>query len=241
MKNLKSKVAIITGGTKGIGYGVAEALMREGINVAITSRSKEAAEDAAKQLNSKVENGGEALGLEADVRDFDSQNKAVEAIVKKFGKIDVVIANAGLGHFGSVEDLSVEQWKETIDTNLSGAFYTLKTTLEQLKANKGYYITISSLAGTNFFKGGSAYNASKFGVTGFTQAAMLDLRDYGIKATTIMPGSVSTHFNGNEPNQKDAWKIQKEDIGKLVVDLLKMHPRTLPSKIEVRPTTPPSK
>lgn len=241
MKNLKSKVAIITGGTKGIGYGVAEALMREGINVAITSRSKEAAEDAAKQLNSKVENGGEALGLEADVRDFDSQNKAVEAVVKKFGKIDVVIANAGLGHFGSVEDLSVEQWKETIDTNLSGAFYTLKTTLEQLKANKGYYITISSLAGTNFFKGGSAYNASKFGVTGFTQAAMLDLRDYGIKATTIMPGSVSTHFNGNEPNQKDAWKIQKEDIGKLVVDLLKMHPRTLPSKIEVRPTTPPSK
>lgn len=241
MKNLKSKVAIITGGTKGIGYGVAEALMREGINVAITSRSKEAAEDAAKQLNSKVENGGEALGLEADVRDFDSQNKAVEAIVKKFGKIDVVIANAGLGHFGSVEDLSVEQWKETIDTNLSGAFYTLKTTLEQLKANKGYYITISSLAGTNFFKGGSAYNASKFGVTGFTQAAMLDLRDYGIKATTIMPGSVSTHFNGNEPNQKDAWKIQKEDIGKLVVDLLKMHPRTLPSKVEVRPTTPPSK
>ncbi|HLV91850.1 MAG TPA: SDR family oxidoreductase [Aequorivita sp.] len=241
MKNLKSKVAIITGGTKGIGYGVAEALMREGINVAITSRSKEAAEDAAKQLNSKVENGGEALGLEADVRDFDSQNKAVEAVVKKFGKIDVVIANAGLGHFGSVEDLSVEQWKETIDTNLSGAFYTLKTTLEQLKANKGYYITISSLAGTNFFKGGSVYNASKFGVTGFTQAAMLDLRDYGIKATTIMPGSVSTHFNGNEPNQKDAWKIQKEDIGKLVVDLLKMHPRTLPSKIEVRPTTPPSK
>ena len=138
MKNLKSKVAIITGGTKGIGYGVAEALMREGINVAITSRTKEAAEEAAKQLNSIVKNGGEALGLEADVRDFDSQNKAVEAVVKKFGKIDVVIANAGLGHFGSVEDLSVEQWKETIDTNLSGVFYTLKTTLEQLKANEGY-------------------------------------------------------------------------------------------------------
>jgi len=241
MKNLKSKVAIITGGTKGIGYGVAEALMREGINVAITSRTKEAAEEAAKQLNSIVKNGGEALGLEADVRDFDSQNKAVEAVINTFGKIDVVIANAGLGHFGSVEDLTVEQWKETIDTNLSGVFYTLKTTLEQLKANEGYYITISSLAGTNFFKGGSAYNASKFGVTGFTQAAMLDLRNYGIKATTIMPGSVSTHFNGNEPNQEDAWKIQKEDIGKLVVDLLKMHPRTLPSKIEVRPTTPPSK
>ena len=97
------------------------------------------------------------------------------------------------------------------------------------------------MAGTNFFKGGSAYNASKFGVTGFTQAAMLDIRDYGIKVTTIMPGSVSTHFNGNEPDQEDSWKIQKEDIGKLVIDLLNMNPRTLPSKIEVRPTTPPNK
>lgn len=240
MKDLKSKIALITGGTKGIGYGVAEAMMREGMNVAITSRTKEAAEEAAKELNSKVVDGGKAFGLEADVRDYESQRKAADAVVKKFGKIDIVIANAGLGHFASVEDLTIEQWQETIDTNLSGPFYTLKATLDQLKNNKGYYITISSLAGTNFFKGGSAYNASKFGVTGFTQAAMLDLRDYGIKATTIMPGSVSTHFNGNEPDEKDSWKIQIEDIGKLVIDLLKMHPRTLPSKIEVRPTTPPS-
>lgn len=240
MKNLQTKVALITGGTKGIGYGVAEAMMQEGMNVAITSRSKEAAEDAAKQLNSEVKNGGEAIGLEADVRDFESQSKAVTEVVKRFGKIDVVIANAGLGHFASIEDLTLEQWQETIDTNLSGPFFTLKATLDQLKENRGYYITISSLAGTNFFKGGSAYNASKFGVTGFTQAAMLDLRDYGIKVSTIMPGSVSTHFNGNEPAEKDSWKIQIEDIGQLVIDLLNMNPRTLPSKIEVRPTTPPS-
>lgn len=241
MKDLNTKIALITGGTKGIGYGVAEAMMHEGINVAITGRSKKSAEEAAKQLNSQIKKGGEAIGLEADVRNYDSQCKAVDEVLKRFGKIDIVVANAGLGHFASIEDLTIEQWKETIDTNLSGPFYSLKATLDQLKANKGYYITISSLAGTNFFKGGSAYNASKFGVTGFTQAAMLDLRDYGIKATTIMPGSVSTHFNGNEPDQKDDWKIQKEDIGKLVIDLLKMHPRTLPSKIEVRPTTPPSK
>ena len=160
--------------------------------------------------------------------------------VDHFGTVDIVIANAGLGHFGSVEDISIEQWKETIDTNLSGPFYSLKASVDQLKKNKGYFISISSLAGTNFFKGGSAYNASKFGLTGFTQAAMLDLREYGIKVSTIMPGSVSTHFNGNEPSDKGAWKIQKEDIGQLVVDLLKMNPRTLPSKIEVRPTTPPS-
>lgn len=241
MNDLGKKSALITGGTKGIGYGIAEALLKEGINVAITGRTKETAEDAAKMLNANGNDRAQAIGLQADVRNFESQQKAVNLAVEKFGNLDVVIANAGLGHFGSVEDLSIEQWQETIDTNLTGPFYSLKASLEQLKKNKGYYISISSLAGTNFFKGGSAYNASKFGLTGFSQAAMLDLRDYGIKISTIMPGSVSTHFNGNEPDEEDAWKIQKEDIGKLVVDLLKMNPRTLPSKIEVRPTTPPSK
>lgn len=241
MNDLGTKSAFITGGTKGIGYGIAEALLKEGINVAITGRNKETAEEAAKNLNSHGNDRAQAIGLEADVRDFESQQKAIKEAVGKFGAIDILIANAGLGHFASVEDLSIEQWKETIDTNLTGPFYTLKAGLDQLKKNKGYYISISSLAGTNFFKGGSAYNASKFGLTGFSQAAMLDLRDYGIKISTIMPGSVSTHFNGNEPDKKDAWKIQKEDIGKLIVDLLKMNPRTLPSKIEVRPTTPPTK
>lgn len=241
MENLNNKVAFITGGSKGIGYGIAEALLSVGVNVAITSRSLDAAEDAAHKLNSKA-NNSEAFGIQADVQNFEAQQKAVARTIEKFGKIDIVIANAGVGHFGSVEDLSIEQWKETIETNLSGPFYTLKATLDQLKTNQGYYITISSLAGTNFFKGGSAYNASKFGLTGFTQAAMLDMRDSGIKTTTIMPGSVSTYFNDNEPNKSgEDWKIQIEDIGQLVVDLLKMHPRTLPSKVEIRPTTPPSK
>lgn len=238
MNDLGTKSALITGGTKGIGYGIAEALLKEGINVAITGRNKESAEDAAKKLNANGNDKARAIGIEADVRNYESQEKAVKTAVEAFGTLDILIANAGLGHFASVEDLTIEQWKETIDTNLTGPFYTLKAGLDQLKKNKGYYITISSLAGTNFFKGGSAYNASKFGLTGFSQAAMLDLRDYGIKISTIMPGSVSTHFNGNEPDKEDAWKIQKEDMGKLVVDLLKMNPRTLPSKIEVRPTTP---
>lgn len=238
MTNLKDKVGFITGGSKGIGFGIAEAMMKEGMNVAFTSRSQEAAEKAAETLNDKGF-PGTAFGIKADVREFEEQQNAVQKTIEKFGKIDVVIANAGIGHFASIEDLSVSQWQETIDTNLSGPFFTLKSTLDQLKKNSGYYFTISSLAGTNFFKGGSAYNASKFGVTGFTQAVMLDLRDYGIKTTTIMPGSVSTYFNNNEPDKKDAWKIQIEDLGQLVVDLLKMHPRTLPSKVEVRPTMPP--
>ena len=239
MSNLNNKVALITGGSKGIGYGIAYALMQQGVNVAITSRSVASAEKAAEQLNANV-SSAKAIGLEADVRQLESQQKAVKTTLDTFGQLDIVIANAGLGHFGSIEDLTSQQWNEVIDTNLTGVFNSIKASVDALKATKGYYITISSLAGTNFFAGGSAYNASKFGVTGFTQAVMLDLRKYGIKVSTIMPGSVSTYFNGNEPSDEGAWKIQIEDIGELVVDLLKMHPRTLPSKIEVRPTTPPS-
>lgn len=238
MENYKSKVALITGGSKGIGYGVAEALLKLGMKVAITSRSLKSAEKAASQL--KNIGSGEVLALEADVKDYKSQEKAVKKIISNWGQLDVLIANAGVGHFASIDELKIEDWQDTIDTNLTGVFYSIKSSLDSLKKSEGYIITISSLAGTNFFAGGTAYNASKFGVTGFTQAAMLDLRKHGIKVSTIMPGSVATHFNGHEPNKEDAWKIQKEDIGELVVDLLKMNPRTLPSKIEVRPSMPPA-
>ena len=240
MNNLKDKVALITGGSKGIGYGIALSLMNEGVQVVITSRDEDRALEAANKLDKATTSNVKAYGIQADVRNYESQQKAVKQVVEQFGQLDIVIANAGLGHFGSIEDLTVDQWQETIDTNLTGAFYSIKSSVEALKKSKGYYITISSLAGTNFFAGGSAYNASKFGVTGFTQAVMLDLRKHGVKVSTIMPGSVSTHFNNNEPDDNDAWKIQIEDIGQLVVDLLKMNPRTLPSKIEVRPTVPPS-
>jgi len=240
MKNSENKVALITGGTKGIGFGIAEALLEEGIHVAITGRNRSKAVEAAEKLN-KISTHAKALGLEGDVTDFKSVQNAVNDAIKQFGKLDIVIANAGLGHFASIEDLTIEQWQETIDTNLTGAFYTIKASVDALKVSKGYFITISSLAGTNFFANGSAYNASKFGLTGFTQAVMLDLRKHDIKVSTIMPGSVATYFNGHIPNPRDAWKIQSEDIGELVVDLIKMNPRTLPSKIEVRPTMPPSK
>lgn len=234
---LSNKTALITGGSKGIGYGIAEALLEKGMKVAITSRTQEGADKAAETLRRK----GEVLVLAADVKNLESQEEAVKAVLDQWGQLDVLIANAGVGHFGSVEDLSVEDWHDTIDTNLTGVFYTLKAGLEGLKASSGYFITISSLAGTNFFAGGTAYNASKFGLTGFTQAAMLDLRQYGIKTTTIMPGSVATYFNNHVPNDADSWKIQIEDLGQMVADLLQMHPRTLPSKVEVRPTMPPKR
>ena len=241
MTQLQGKVAFITGGSKGIGFGIAQVLLQKGIHVAITSRSLESAQKAADQLSVFAADSAKVLALKADVRDYQQQQDAVKATESTLGSIDIVIANAGLGVFGSIEDITIEGWNQVIETNLTGVFYTLKSTLSSLKKTKGYYITISSLAGTNFFAGGTAYNASKFGVTGFTQAAMLDLRAHGIKVSTIMPGSVSTYFNGNEPSQEDAWKIQQEDIGELVVDLLKMNPRTLPSKIEVRPSSPPTK
>ena len=229
------KVALITGGSKGIGYGIAEALLKDGYKVAITSRTQESVDKATEKLAEL----GEVVGLEADVKDFDSQQKVVDAIVEKWGGLDVLIANAGVGHFASIEDFSIENWHDTIDTNLTGVFYSVKASLEAIKKAKGYIITISSLAGTNFFAGGSVYNATKFGLTGFSQAIMLDLRKYGIKVTTIMPGSVATHFAEHTPDaEKDAWKIQPEDMGKLVVDLLTMPARSLPSKVEIRPTTP---
>ncbi len=236
MNNLQGKTALITGGSKGIGYGIAEILLKEGMNVAITSRHQASAEEAARRLSAV--GPGKVLALVADVRDFSAQQKAVAQTLETFGRLDVLVANAGLGHFAPITTLTPEQWHETIDTNLTGVFYSLKAAVDALIQSKGYFISIASLAGTNFFAAGAAYNASKFGLVGFTQAVMLDLRESGVKCSTIMPGSVATHFNNHEPNPGDAWKIQPEDLGQMVADLLKMNPRTLPSKIEVRPSQP---
>jgi len=235
--SIHGKTALITGGSKGIGFGIAEALIRNGVKVAITSRTLNAAQEATSRLN-KIK-GAEVIGLESDVRDKGSLENVVSEVLHRWGQLDVLVANAGVGHFGSIESISDEQWHETMDINLTGVFNSVRASLDALKQTKGYIITISSLAGTNFFAGGSAYNASKFGLTGFSQAIMLDLRKYGIKVTTIMPGSVATYFNDHVPGPSDSWKIQIEDIGQLVVDLLEMPARTLPSKIEIRPTTPP--
>jgi 3-oxoacyl-[acyl-carrier protein] reductase len=235
-KNVKDKVVYITGGSKGIGYGIAQSLLAQGAKVAISSRTLEAAQNAAASLGGK-----NVLAVASDVSSLQNENDAIKIILDHYGKLDVLIANAGVGHFAAIDELTEEQWKETIDTNLTGVFNSVKAGIDALKASEGYIITIASLAGANFFEAASAYNASKFGLVGFTQAIMLDLRKYGIKVSTIMPGSVATHFNNNEPSGADAWKIQPEDIGELVVDLLKMNPRTLPSKIEVRPSKPASK
>lgn len=230
------KTALITGGSKGIGFGIAAKLVQDGYAVAITGREPNQLKLSVDGLNTLKPD--HAIGIKADVRDFADQLEAVHQVLQRWGNLDVLIANAGIGHFSSIENLSDEQWHETIDTNLTGVYYSIKACLPALKKSKGYIITIASLAGTNYFANGSAYNASKFGLVGFTQAVMLDLRPFGIKVSTIMPGSVATYFNHHTPSPEDAWKIQPEDIGQLVVDMLHMNPRTLPSKIEVRPSMP---
>ncbi|HEY0667959.1 MAG TPA: SDR family oxidoreductase [Sphingobacteriaceae bacterium] len=235
MNNLANKVAYITGGSRGIGYGIAKSLLNTGMRVAISSRSLRAAEEAASSLSADK---NLVFALESDVSSMASEQQAVQAVLSHFGQLDVLVANAGVGHFAPIDTLTEEDWKNTIDTNLTGVFNSVKSAIDALKETKGYIITIASLAGTNFFENGSAYNASKFGLVGFTQAIMLDLRKYGIKVTTIMPGSVATEFNDHTPSDADSWKIQPEDIGQLVLDILQINPRTLPSKIEVRPSIP---
>ena len=229
-----NKVAFITGGSKGIGLGVAQKLISEGIKVAITARSAEEVKKVADTLNADYPDS--AFGIQSDVSQLESQVNAVKQTLEKWGRIDYFIANAGVGYFAPIQELTIDQWNETINTNLTGVFYSAKASLEALKATKGYFITIASLAGTNFFANATAYNASKFGLVGFTQAMMLDVRNDDIKVSTIMPGSVATYFAGHTPSEKDAWKIQPEDIGQIVSDLIKMPARTLPSKVEVRPS-----
>jgi len=236
---LKNKVAYITGGTKGIGKGIAASMLQEGMRVAISGRSQATVDKAVADL--KAQFGGEIIGVQSNVREITNEEQAVKTILDTWGQLDAVIANAGVGHFRPITEMTTDQWNDTIDINLTGVFHTTKASLDALIASKGYLITIASLAGTNFFAQGAAYNASKFGLVGFTQAVMLDVRQQDVKVSTIMPGSVSTYFNGHVPSDADAWKIQPEDIGEITIGLLKMDARTLPSKIEVRPSRPGGK
>lgn len=236
---LSGKTAIITGGSKGIGLGIAQAMLDQGMQVVITGRNRQSIDEAVELLS---KSGGKRVsGVVSDVRHLASEENVVIETIQKYGQVDVLIANAGVGHFAPIEEMTTEQWNDVIDINLTGVFHSVKACVPALKKTRGYIITIASLAGTNFFAGGAAYNASKFGLVGFTQAVMLDLRNSGIKTTTIMPGSVATYFNNRIPSEKDAWKIQPEDIGQMVIDLLKLPARTMPSKVEVRPSMPPTK
>jgi NAD(P)-dependent dehydrogenase (short-subunit alcohol dehydrogenase family) len=236
---LRGRAAVVTGGSKGIGRAIAQALAGAGLNVVITSRHEDEVVAAAQEMTAA--GGGRVLGVRCDVRDHEDVRRMVETTVAELGGLDVLVNNAGVGGFAPVDEMEVEQWDQILETNLSGVFYCCREAIPHMRGKGGWIINIASLAGKNPFAGGAAYNASKFGLVGFSEALMLDVRQQGIRVNYIMPGSVNTYFNGKEPSEKNEWMIQPEDIARLVLELLRFPSNALPSRIEIRPSAPPQK
>src|SRR5688500_16830107 len=238
--DLKGKTAVVTGGTKGIGRAIAESLVNAGVNVSFSARHERELERVAAELNEA--GPGRAAGFFCDVRD-EAQVKAFFAqTVEKFGGIDILVNNAGIGMFATVESMSGDDFRAVIETNLCGVFYCCHEAIPLLKQRAGgYIINISSLAGTNAHPRMAAYNASKFGLNGFSEALMQEVRHDNIKVSYIMPGSVNTHFGGDEPGPDQAWQLQPSDIARVVLDLMHNESRALASRVEIRPSKPPKK
>jgi 3-oxoacyl-[acyl-carrier protein] reductase len=238
MAELTGKVAIVTGATRGIGRAIAEALARAGCNVVIAARHDKDCQTVAQLISGL--GGGQALGVAADVRRNEDCERIVAAAVENFGGLHILINNAGIGGFSPVDQMDVAHWDRVIATNLNSLFYCTHAALPALKRGGGWVINIGSLAGKNAFPGGAAYNASKFGLIGFSEALMQEVRHNDIRVSYIMPGSVATDFEGSTQWAAD-WMIQPQDIAQIVLDLLAMPARTLPSRVEVRPSKPPKK
>ncbi|KXK00734.1 MAG: short chain dehydrogenase [Acidobacteria bacterium OLB17] len=237
--DLQGKVAVITGGTKGIGLGIAEALVRAGAKVFVCGRSKTDVRAAVAGLSEF----GDAAGETCDVRSEDQVRQMLEEAVRVFGGVDILVNSAGVGFNGTtVEETSGDVFRQTLETNLFGTFYACHYAIPLLKQRGGgYIINISSLMGQYAHAKAAAYNASKFGVNGFTEALMQEVRSDNIKVTGICPGSVNTYFGGDTPSEEKAWQLQPEDLGAVVLDLFAMDARALPSRIELRPSKPPAK
>jgi 3-oxoacyl-[acyl-carrier protein] reductase len=232
---LEGRSAIVTGGTRGIGLAIAKALCDGGASVAISGRSSESVEKAVTNLTNQSKS--KVVGKDADVRNSTEVAGFFEFVDRELGGVDILVNNAGVGVFKSTAELSVAEWQTTIETNLSGVFYCCHEALPRFKTRGGgYIINIGSLAGKNAFAGGAAYNASKFGLKGFSEALMLDHRHDNVRVSCVMPGSVDTEFGGSA--RRANWKIAPEDIAEIVVMLLKTPVRTLVSRVEVRPSKP---
>jgi len=233
---LKGKAVLVTGGTRGIGYAIASALANAGAAVAICGRSQNGIDRAVQELTTTTRQ--RVVGQTADVSKLDDVTRLFDFAARELGRLDILVNNAGLGIFRSVADLSPDEWRTVIDTNLSGVFYCCHAALPLMRrGGGGSVINISSLAGKNPFAGGAAYNASKFGLNGFTEAMMLDHRKDNIRMTYVMPGSVDTEFGASAAGA--GWKIAPEDIAEIVLTVLRMPERTLISRVEVRPAKPP--
>jgi NAD(P)-dependent dehydrogenase (short-subunit alcohol dehydrogenase family) len=237
--NLSGKIAVVTGASKGIGFAIADRLAKAGAKVFICARNKKELRQAIEDLSRH----GSAEGEVCDVRSVDQVRMMLEQCERVFGGVDILVNNAGMGVFGkTVEEISTDEFRQTLETNLLGVFYACHYAIPLMKKRGGgYIINISSLAGQNPHAKMAAYNASKFGLNGFTEAMMQEVRQDNIKVSYICPGSVNTYFGGDSPSADHAWQLQPDDIAQIVVDLLNMDPRALPSKVEIRPSKPPAK
>jgi len=233
------RVALVTGATRGIGRAVARRLAADGYAVVLSGRSEKTAAEAVAALRKE---GFPAHGLAADARKDDDQRRLVALAEKEHGRLDVLVNNAGIGEFGRVDQITPERFRDVIETNLLGPFYAVRHAAPLMKrSGGGFIVNIASLASVNAFAGGAAYNASKFGLLGFSDAAMLDLRHDGIRVAVVMPGSVATEFGHSEPHRDDSWMLSSEDVAEAVADLLRFPDRAIPSRIELRPSRPPKK
>ena len=238
--DLTGKTAVVTGGTKGIGRAVAESLVNAGVNVSFSARHEREIERTAAELNEA--GPGRAVGFFCDVRDEAQVTAFFAQTVEQFRGIDILVNNAGIGMFGTVESMSGDDFRAVIETNLCGVFYCCHEAIPLLKQRGGgYIINISSLAGTNAHPKMAAYNASKFGLNGFSEALMQEVRHDNIKVSYIMPGSVNTEFGGDEPSDEKSWQLQPADVANTVINLLLYPDRALASRIELRPSRPPKK
>ncbi len=239
MTEIKDKIAVVTGGTKGIGRAIAEVLLKADAEVFICARNKSELKRTLGQLSGL----GKVEGEICDVRSETQVKMMIDECVRVFGGVDILINNAGIGFMNkTVEEMSPDNFRQTLETNLFGVFYACHFAIPEMKKRGGgYIINISSLAGQNAHPRMAAYNASKFGLNGFTEAMMQEVREHNIKVTAICPGSVNTYFGGDTPSEEQAWQLQPEDIARVVLDLLEMDKRALPSKIEIRPANPPKK
>lgn len=232
---LDGKVAVVTGGNRGIGRAIVEALAAEGANVVLTAREAARAEQAAREV------GGATHGMGCDVRHHEQVAWVFEEVARRFGGTDVLVNNAGVGVFAPLVEMSPEEWRTVIETNLNGVYYCCHEAIPQMKQRGGGYIfNISSLAGVNAFPNGTAYNASKFGLNGMSEALMQEVRHDGIRVSYLMPGSVATEF-GRGSTAKQGWALTPEDVATMVTTLLRSPAHALYSRVEMRPSRPPRK
>ena len=240
MESLNGKVALVTGGSRGIGLAVARALVSDGVRVVVTGRNGARLAEAGPLIERS--GPGSVETVQADVRRYEEVARAIAATVARFGGLDILVNNAGIGIFADVADMSPAQWTEVIETNLTGVFHACQAAIPEMRRRGGgFIINISSLAGKNAFPSAAAYCASKAGVNAFSEALMQEVRYDNIRVSYVMPGSVATGFSGGDESKGGDWKISADEVAEVVLNLLRHPGRSLPSRVELRPTKPPKK